>query len=128
MPQYPLKNPPIRVRSRLRETLYLEPMQVGKTHVELKVEVYENVRGEFTSGVFASEVFLIEGAFMTGITDGEERRGMVTLFVEDKFYDTSALRAATCEEAINATLEIIRAQLLTSGHPIEYLSAVHRPI
>lgn len=48
------KNAPIRIRSRLHETLYLEPMQVGESHVELKVEIYENAGGEYSSAVFAS--------------------------------------------------------------------------
>jgi len=113
---------PIRIRSRLRETLYLEPMQVGKSQVELKIEIYEDAKGEFSSAVFASEVFLIESAFLTGIAEGEERRGMVTLFVEDKFYDTSSLRASSVAEAVDATLQIVHKQLLKSGEPIEYLS------
>ena len=117
-----LNSAPIRTRYRLRETLYLEPMQVGKSHVELKVEIYENAKGEFSSAVFRSEVFLIESAFMTGIAEGEERRGMVTLFVEDKFYDTSGLRTSSVAEAVDATLQIIQEQLLKSGEPIEYLS------
>lgn len=47
---------------------------------------------------------------------------MVTLFVEDKFYDTSGLRASSVAEVVDATLQIIREQLLKSGEPIEYLS------
>ncbi len=117
-----LKNMPLRTRSRLRETFYLEPMQVGKSHVELKVEIYENAKGEFSSAVFASEVFLIESAFLTGIAEDDERRGMITLFVEDKFYDTSGLRASSVAEAVHATLQIVHEQLLKSGEPIEYLS------
>jgi len=116
------KSAPIRIRSRLRETIYLEPMQVGQSHVELKIEICENDKGEFSSAVFAGEVFLIESAFLTGIAEGEERRGMVTLFVEDKFYDTSGLRASSVAEAVDATLQIIREQLLKSGEQIEYLS------
>ena len=113
---------PIRIRSRLRETLYLEPMRVGESHIELKVEIYENAKGQFSSGVFASEVFLMESAFLTGIVERGERRGMVALFVEDKFYDTSSLRASSVAEAVDATLQIVHKQLLTSGEPIEYLS------
>lgn len=113
---------PLRIRSRLRETLYLEPMRVGESHVELKIEIYENAKGKFSSAVFASEVFLIESAFLTGIAEGEERRGMVTLFVEDKFYDTSSLHASSVVEAVDATLQIVHTQLLKSGEQIEYLS------
>ncbi|HWN97619.1 MAG TPA: hypothetical protein VNT99_21500 [Methylomirabilota bacterium] len=118
----PPNNMLIRIRSRLRETLYLEPMRVGKSHVELKVEIYEDANGKFSSAVFASEVFLIESAFLEGIAEGEERRGMVTLFVEDEFYDTGGIRTSSISEAVDATLHIIHDQLLKSGKPIEYLS------
>ena len=113
----------IRIRSRLRETLYLEPMRVGESHIELKIEVYEDATGNFSSLVFAKEVFLIELAFLTGVIEQEaDRRGMVRLFVEDLFYDTTQIRTTTLLEAVEATIEMIHQQLLKSGEPIEYLS------
>ena len=120
------KNPAIRIRARLCESLYLEPMQVDKSQVELKVEIYADANGEFTSVVLAKEVFLLEAAFLTGIDEGEERRGLVPLFVEDAFYDTSGIRATNIESAVKATLEMIREQLLKAGKPIEYLADLQR--
>jgi hypothetical protein len=112
----------MRIRSRLNETLYLEPMRVGESHVELKIEVYANPAGTFLSTVFAKQVFLIEPAFLTGINQESERRGMVSIFIEDEFYDTTAIRANTVAGAIDATLKVIEEQLLKSGEAIEYLS------
>ena len=113
----------IRIRSRLRETLYLEPMRVGESHIELKIEVYEDATGSFSSLVFAKEAFLIENACLTGVIEQEaDRRAVVRLFVEDLFYDTTQVRTRTSLEAVEATIEIIHQQLLKSGEPIEYLS------
>lgn len=90
------------------------------------MEIYADANGEFTSVVLAKEVFLLEAAFLTGIDEGEERRGMVPLFVEDAFYDTSGIRATNIESAVKATLEMIREQLLKAGKPIEYLADLQR--
>lgn len=97
----------IRIQSRLSETIYLAPFWIGKSCVELKIEIYETSKGIFTSKIFASEVFLIEPAFLSGIPAGEERRGMITLFVEDKFYETRNISARSKLNAINETLEMI---------------------
>jgi hypothetical protein len=111
----------IRVRSRLRETIFLEPMRVGDSHIELKIEIYENTDGIFTSLVLVKRVFLIEPAFSTGIEESE-CRGMYPIFVDDLFYDTSHIRRKSVIDAIDATILIIYEQLLKSGEFIEYLS------
>jgi len=97
-------------------------MRIGESHIELKVEIYEGTAGVFSSAVFAKEVFLIEPAFISGISRKVERRGMVSLFVEDPFYATRNIRASTELQALEATLQIIQGHLLKSGHSIEYLN------
>ena len=113
---------PIRIRYKLRETIYLEPMIVGQSSIELKVEIYEDENGKFSSSVFDNETFLIEPAFLTGLPEDEDRRRMVTFFIKDEWYKTNGLCSSSVPEAIDATLKIIREQLLESGEPIEYSS------
>lgn len=105
----------------MRETLYLQPMRIGKSHVELKIEIYEEAAGLFSSAVFEKQVFLIEPAFLSGVGEESERRGMVSLFLEDPFYNTAEIRSQTPGETLSLTLEVIQKQLLSSGEKIEYL-------
>ena len=115
-------NGKIRIRSHLHSTFFLEPMRVGESHIELKVEIYEMSDGLFSSSVFAKRAFLFEEAYLSGIEKESERRGMVEMFVEDQFYDTTKICCKTCLEALEKTLQMIREQLLKSGESIEYLS------
>lgn len=118
----PTNDSPIRIRYRVRETIYLEPMVVGQSSIDLKVEIYENENGKFTSSVFEKDTFLIEPAFFTGLPEDEDRRRMKSFYIEDEWYKTDGVCSSSVPEAIDATLKIIREQLLESGESIEYLS------
>ena len=122
MPNSIFENKLIRLKSRVCEIVDLEPIVLGETHVELRIEVYENASGVFTTTVFSKEVFLIESAFLSGPQTEQEKRGMYTVFVQDMYHDTSEIRAETAVAAINMTVHEIHKRLIHSGEKIQYLS------
>lgn len=107
----------IRPKYRVHETVYLEALRVGESHVELKVEIYELADGQFSAGVFALEFFNLEEVFGTATLP----KGVVPLYVLDEFYDTSSIKSATPSGALDLTRKLIHRKLSESGCQIEIL-------
>ena len=70
----------VRTRYRVCETVYLSPLRVGESHVELKIEVYELASGLFSAAVFALEFFNLEN---TPVPPRKSRRFAVKRFLPE---------------------------------------------
>ena len=117
----------IQIRSRLRESVILEPLLVGDSRIELKIEIYEALPSAFSSKVYSKETYLIEPAFMEGVPKEEDRRSMVDLFVEDLHYTKTGNSAISLDASLMEALHYIHAQLLKAGQPIEYIKDLTFP-
>ena len=111
----------VRTRYRVCEIVYLAPLRVGESHVELKVEVYEMASGLFSAAVFALEFFNLENTPVPAIGDQASIKGVVPLYVLDEFYDTTAISARSQAEALQAAFQLIHEKLSQAGCEIEVL-------
>ncbi len=111
----------VRTRYRVCETVFLAPLRVGESHVELKIEVYETVTGLFSAAVFALEFFNLENTPVPPVSNQASIKGVVPLYVLDEFYDTTAISARSQSEALQAAFQVIHEKLTQAGCEIEVL-------
>ena len=119
MPDALFSNGFVRTKCRVCETVYLLPLRVGESHVELKVEIYEMSDGFFSAAVFALEFFNLENTPVPPFKSSE--KGVVALYVRDEFYDTTSISARSPSEALQTAFQTIHNKLSGAGCDIEVL-------